>query len=327
MDNGVVVGVVDRRERVELSPEPGRRTLDQGDRLVVMSSSASAPRLGGTLPSPPVIPPGSIAPTPPQHVALVGWAATTPHLCRELAELLPTGSSVHLIPGEMLARARELETVLVRDLHRVKWVVHERPGAELAHTGHPTICGADSVVILGQHGDGEDTNGDATALAMLLRMRHGLRSIGKPDHVRIVSEVRDPRSASHVAPRPGDSIVSSDIIAMLLAQELLDPETGPVYRQLFMPGATTLELRQRAEYVPDGEASFADVMASARKRGEIALGFHPDPRAPGEDRESDRERLEEGDPILGDAPWLNPPRNTPVPESEDGRIVVLRRSR
>jgi hypothetical protein len=326
-DHGVVVGVVDSNENIELSPEPGRRTLREGDRLVVMASSATAPRLGASLPTPPMIPPDSIAPTPPQHVALVGWAATTPHLCRELAEILPNGSSVHLVPGDMFARAKELEAVLTRDRHRVKWFVHERPGAELAHSGHPTICGADSVVILGQHDEGDDTNGDATALAMLLRMRHGLRSIGKPDHVRIVTEVRDPRSASHVAPRPGDSIVSSDIIAMLLAQELLDPEAGPVYRQLFMPGATTLELRHRAEYVPGGEATFADVMAAARKRGEVALGFHPDPRAYGAERESDREHLEEGDPILGDAPWLNPPRTSPVPESEDGRIAVLRRSR
>lgn len=323
---GVVVGVIDADENIELTPEPGRRALKEGDRLVVMTSSASTPKLGATLPEAPTIPPGSIVPTPPQHVALVGWAATSPHLCRELAELLPTGSSVHLIPGEALERARALETLLSRDLRRVKWVVHERPGAELAHTGHPTICGADSVVILGQVGD-DDESGDATALAMLLRMRHGLRSVGKPDHVRIVTEVRDPRSASHVAPRPGDSIVSSDIIAMLLAQELLDPETGPIYRELFTPGRVVLELRHRAEYAPEEGATFAQVMSAARKRGEVALGFHPDPRQRADDDESDRQHLEEGDPILGDTPWLNPPRDTLVPSSEDGRIVILRRAR
>ena len=325
IDGGVVVGVIDTQRKIELSPDPGRRPLREGDRLIVMTSGARAPRRGATLPPAPPLPPGSIAPTPPQHVALVGWAATMPHLCRELAEILPTGSSVHLIPGDALDRAKALELMLTRDLHRVKWVVHERPGAELAHTGHPTICGADSVVILGQPVTDEDANGDATALAMLLRMRHGLRSVGTPDRVRIVTEVRDPRSASHVAPRPGDSIVSSDIIAMLLAQELLDPETGPIYRQLFTPGAATLELRQRSQYVPDGDATFADVMAAARKRGEIALGFYPDPRQYGDERELDQERLEQGDPILGEVPWLNPPRETLVPMSEDGRIAVLRR--
>lgn len=325
--DGIVVGVVDAKGAIELSPDPGRRALTTTDRIVVMANGATAPSLGGTLPTPPAIPPGSVPPVPPQQVAVVGWAATTPHLCRELAEILPNGSTVHLVPGDMLAAARDLETVLSRDLRRVRWVVHERPGAELAHTGHPTICGADSVVILGQSTpDDDDGNGDATALAMLLRMRHGLRSLGTPDSVRIVTEVRDPRSASHVAPRPGDSIVSSDIIAMLLAQELLDPETGPVYRQLFTPGATVLELRHRAEYVLDGEQTFADVMASARKRGEIALGFYPDPRRYGDDVELDRTRLEEGDPILGAGPWLNPPRATPVPHSDDARIAILRRA-
>ena len=327
VSEGIVVGAIDARGCIDLSPDPGRRPLEGGDRLVVMASSAQSPRLGGTLPSPQALPPESLAPIPPQNVAVVGWAATTPHLCRELAEILPTGSTVHLVPGDALAAARDLEPVLTRDFHRVKWRVHERSGAELAHTGHPTICGADAAVILGQPTTHDDANGDATALAMLLRMRHGLRSVGTPDRVRIVTEVRDPRSASHVAPRAGDSIVSSDIIAMLLAQELLDPQTGRVYRELFTPGTTMLELRHRREYVADGDATFADVMAGARKRGEIALGFYPDPRTYAEDRERDRQRLEEGDPILGEAPWLNPPRSTPVPASKDARIAVLRRTR
>lgn len=322
----IVLGVLDARGRIELAPAPGGRTLVESDRLVVMSGPEGASAKSGTLPTPRPIPPGSLPPTLPQHVAIVGWGATMPHLCGELGEILPTGSTVHLVPGDMLERARELASALGGDHHRVKWVVHERPGAELAHTGHPTICGADSVVILGQTSSEDDATGDATALAMLLRMRHGLRTVGKPDRVRIVTEVRDPRSASHVAPRPGDSIVSSDIIAMLLAQELLDPETGPVYRELFTPGATALELRHRAEYVPDGDATFAEVMAAARKRGEVALGFYPDPRRQPSDRDLDRQRLEEGDPILGDAPWLNPPRDARVPDTDAGRIAVLTRA-
>ena len=327
---GVALGVLDAKGGIHLSPPPGTLQLAMGDRLIVMTSSAQTPRMGGTLPTPKAVPLSSVPPLVPQHVALVGWASTVTHLCRELAEILPAGSSVHLVPGDALDRAKALQQTLAEVHHRVKWIVHERPGAELAHTGHPTICGANAVVILGQP-ERDDENGDATALAMLLRMRHGLRSAGIPHAVRIVTEVRDPRSASHVAPRPGDSIVSSDIIAMLLAQELLDPECGPIYRQLFSSGpktggATLLALRRRGEYVPDGNATFADAMAAARKRGEIALGFHPDPRRPTSDRELDRQRLEEGDPILGAMPWLNPPRSTPIPTSEDSRIAVLARS-
>jgi hypothetical protein len=326
MDGGIVIGVLAADGTIRLSPEPGQLQLDTRDRLVVMTSSATTPRLGATLPTPRDVPAESTPPVSPQHIALIGWAATAPHLCHELAEILPAASTVHLVPGDALEPARALRHTLAEHHHRVKWVVHERQGAELAHSGHPTICGADAAVILGQP-EGDDESGDATALAMLLRMRHGLRAAGGDGRVRIVTEVRDPRSASHVAPRPGDSIVSSDIIAMLLAQELLDPDTGPIYRQLFTPGATLLSLRRRSEYVPDGDATFAEVIAAARRRGEVALGFHPDPRRASYDRELERQRLEEGDPILGASPWLNPPRDTLVPTSDDARIAILSRVR
>ncbi|MFO0683161.1 MAG: hypothetical protein U0234_13980 [Sandaracinus sp.] len=324
LDRGIAVGAMDAGGRIHLSPPPGGRPLAATDRLIVLTESLATPTLGASLPTPRPIAPESIAPRPPQHVALLGWATTAPHVCDELASLLPNGSTVHLAPGEMHARAAELAQKLETTQRRVKWVVHARSGADLAHTGHPIVCGADSVVVLGQHTSDGD-HGDATALAMLLRIRHGLRSVGTPDRVRIVTEVRDPRSASHVAPRPGDSIVSSDIVAMLLAQELLDPRTGPIYRELITPGGAAIELRRRAEYVPDGDATFAEVLAAARRRGEIAIGFHPDPRRTSNDPELDRRRLEEGDPILGPTPWLNPPRETLVPSSDDGRIVVITR--
>ncbi|MFO0715221.1 MAG: hypothetical protein U0353_35615, partial [Sandaracinus sp.] len=92
---------------------------------------------------------------------------------------------------------------------------------------------------------------------------------------------------------------------------------------LITPGGAMVELRHRSEYVPDGAASFADVMAAARRRGEVALGFYPDPRRTGHDPELERQRLEEGDPILGAAPWLNPPREAAVPASDEARIAVL----
>jgi hypothetical protein len=320
MDHGIVVGVRRADGTVLLSPPVGQVTLRDDDRLVVLAASAAAPRLGGALPPAPELPPDSLVPVVKQHVAVVGWGATVPHLSRELARILPQGSSVHLVPGDALSHARSLVAQLGEIERRVEWIVHERPGAELAHSGHPTICGADSVVILGHLSD-DEANGDASALAMLLRMRHGLRKVGRPDRVRIVTDVRDPRSAGHVAPRPGDSIVSSDIVAMLLAQELLDPETGPIYRDLLSPGGAVLALKPRAEYLPPGEATFAQLLAAARARGEIALGFHPDPRL--DPRADDMERLEEGDPIVAEVPWLNPPREAAVPEDDDVRIAVL----
>jgi hypothetical protein len=116
-------------------------------------------------------------------------------------------------------------------------------------------------------------------------------------------------------------VVSSDVVAMLVAQVVLDPDVAPVYRELLSPRGVTVRLCPRQAYVSEGSATFAQVLANARARGEIALGFYPDPRGHG--RPLARQRLEEGDVDLGEDAWLNPPRDTPVPDTADTQVVVL----
>jgi hypothetical protein len=120
-------------------------------------------------------------------------------------------------------------------------------------------------------------------------------------------------------------VVSSDVVAMLLAQVVLDPDVGPVYRELLSPRGVAVRLRPRQAYVSGSSATFAQVLANARARGEIALGLYPDPRTHG--RAEARQRLEEGDVELGEDAWLNPPRDTPVPDTEDIQVVVLAHER
>jgi hypothetical protein len=144
---------------------------------------------------------------------------------------------------------------------------------------------------------------------------------------RVVTEVRDPRSAMHIAPSRGDCVVSNDVVAMLLAQSVLDSNVASVYRELLSPGGVTVHLRPRQVSLPDGAATFADIMANARARGEIALGFYPDPRSRGHEREIARQRLVEGDVGGAEDAWLNPPRDTPVPEDPDTQVVVLAHGR
>jgi len=193
------------------------------------------------------------------------------------------------------------------------------------------LCAADAIVILGEEG-ADDVNGDASALAMLLRLRKAVRDwtdaarapsgAGGVKSARLVTEVRDPRSAVHVEPRPGDAVVSSDVVAMLLAQGVLDPDSFPVYAELLSGDRARVVLRSRSRYA-DGPATFGEVMAAARAAGEVALGMYPDPRPHPPRALLDRQRLEEGDTSLGDEAWLNPPRGTSVPEGRSLQVVVI----
>jgi hypothetical protein len=261
--------------------------------------------------------------TAPQRISVVGFNSTLPHLLRELGTSLPQGSQVQVVAGENSPRALLVVEHVSQEVGSVQLSCDTRPAAGLMHRGQHEMCHADAVVILGNE-DPQDENGDASALAMLLRLRHGLKVSGYCAR-RVVTEVRDPRSAVHIAPRRGDCVVSSDVVAMLLAQVVLDPDVAPVYRELLTPRGITVRLSPRRAYAADGEATFAQVLANARARGEVALGFYPDPRSHG--RALARQRLEEGDVDLGEDAWLNPPRDTPVPDTEDTQVVVLAHER
>ena len=322
--DAILVGVRTEAGEILLCPPPSdQRRLEQADRLVLLAPGRNKWRMGGSLPAG-LLPPHSALPDPaPQHVCVVGFNSTLPHLLQELRGSLPQGSQVQVVAGDNSPRALTVVERLQLEASTVQLSCDSRPAAPLMHRGQHEMCRADAVVILGNE-DPQDENGDASALAMLLRLRHGQKVSGNRAR-RVVTEVRDPRSAVHIAPRRGDCVVSSDVVAMLLAQVVLDPDVAPVYREVLSPGGAAVRLLPRRAYVPEGPATFAQVLANARARGEVALGFYPDPRVHG--RALARQRLEEGDVDLGEDAWLNPPRDTPVPDTEDTHLVVLAQER
>jgi hypothetical protein len=324
IQDAILLGVRTATGEVHLCPPLAElRPLERGDRLVLLSQGLHRWRLGGQLP-PPLLPAHPLLPTPaPQRVSVVGFNSTLPHLLRELDASLPEGSQVQVVAGEDSPLALQAVEQVRAAARAVSFSCDTRPATQLMHRGQHEMCRADAVVILSSENPHSD-DGDANALAMLLRLRHGLKVSGHCAR-RVVTEVRNPLSAMHIVPRRGDCVVSSDVVAMLLAQLVLDPDVGPLYRELLSPEGASVQLRPRGAYLAHGPATFAQVLANARARGEIALGFYPDPRRP--EREQARQRLEEGDADLGEDAWLNPPRDTPVPETEELQVVVLARER
>lgn len=320
IDDGVLVGVR-RAGRLELAPTDGSAVLGAHDALIVMRAGVGRSEPRGTLPPAPAVDARSIPPPVSEDISVIGCTATLPHLLHELDGFLPPGSTVRVVLGPDPGPAAA--AVEARASERVRFAVDRNTVAELAHDRDDGLCRSDAVVILGQE-SADDANGDASALATLLRLRRGMR-LAKAEGLRIVTEVRDPRSAAHIAPRRGDSVVSSDVIAMLVAQEALDPSASDIYREILHPGGAYVSLKPRGHFLPPGEHCFEHVLAAARARGDVALGLYPDPRAGTPSRE--RERLEEGDPGGGTEAWLNPPRSAIVPDDPELRIAVLTRGR
>lgn len=321
--SGVLVGLVthDGDVRVELAPA-GDRRLGTHDRLVVLTDAPQRLQLGGALPRVATDARVESAAEEPELVTVLGQNATLPHLLEELATLVPVGSDIKVFTDEASDAADAAIARAAQRHPRVAFQHRTRPLAHLARQGDDDLCRADAVVILGGGGSDDDIDGDASALATLLRLRKAIRASGHPGG-RIVTEVRDPRSATHIEPRPGDAVVSSDVVAMRIAQGVLDADASAVYDELLSVSGANVHLVPRERYVA-GDATFSDVMAAARARGEVALGLYPDPR-PTDRTLTERRRLEEGDTLLGDEAWLHPPRATAVPVGSQIAVLIPRR--
>ena len=83
-----------------------------------------------------------------------------------------------------------------------------------------------------------------------------------------------------------------------------------------------MRLIPRRAYVSGSAATFAQVLANATgSRARWRWASTRIRAATGGTLA--RQRLEEGDVDLGEDAWLNPPRDTLVPDTEDTQVVVL----
>ena len=326
VEGAILIGIV-RGDAVLVCPREGDVVVESNDLLVLVEDGRGHYQLTGKLPAPRLID-RAREPQPSERIVVLGRGATLPPLLTEFARFLPSASTVKVLSDKLDASA-SAAVARASSMHaHIAFAYEVHSASALARDGSPDLCAADAIVILGEEGD-DDENGDASALAMLLRMRKALKkwALESPHEgtARLVTEVRDPRSAVHVEPRPGDTVVSSDVVAMLLAQGVLDPKAYLVYNALLEPEGASVVLRPRALYLA-GEGTFGEVQSAARAHGEVALGIYPDPRPHPRREHLDRRRLEEGDTDLGEEAWLNPPRSTAIPEGPIVHIAVLARS-
>lgn len=321
--DGIVVGIFrDDGGHVFATERRRELRLGAGDRLIVLEEDRGAFTLGiGLSPGPAPAPPQPLERSEARRVLVVGANRTLPRLVCELDRILSEGSTIILATPPLPPEEGELLGRAVSATARVAVERTERRISELHVRGDPVLHDADGVVILGCE-DELDPDGDASALAILLNLRHARRHRALAIR-RLVTEVRDPATAQQIAGSPDDFLVSTDVVAMVLAQACIEPELAPAYRELLDPTGVEVYCVPRSVYLPDGPATFAEVMAAARRRDELAIGFYPFLRGPSappsaESRELGHAEIDELAPVL-----LNPPRDTVIPSGPEAAIVVF----
>lgn len=323
LSGGIAVGMVRASGETMLAPAHGDATkIHRSDRIAVLAPRSRGYHLDGKfapLVSVPVKERGAVPGR--ERVLLLGFNRTLPLVVEELDEILADGSEVTVMCCPIKNPVKQLLEDLERRVQHIELSHDARRPVDLVSSTDEELLSMDAVVVLGCE-DENDDNGDADALSTLLWLRHSMRKSGKEVR-RVVTEVRDVRSAGYVRAAARDLLVSSDVVAMLLAQSALQPDVAKIYRELLSPNGHEIFLRPRSHYVGERNATFGEVMAAARVRGEVAIGLYPS--APADSDRSLRELMERG--VLDDehhSPvMLNPPRHAKVPPAPQGFVVVL----
>jgi voltage-gated potassium channel Kch len=307
-DTSSLMGIYSADRGVELNPAMDTVIRD-GDELLLLAIRKRLIQLeqGGA----DLVDAGAIriSASPPPAAArflLLGWNQGAPTFIRELAQYASPGSTLTVVAEPLAAASVEalgdLANLTVELRHGDTTDRHELDGLDVAAYQH--------VVVLSYSDLFEVQQADARTLVTLLHLRR-LRGERPERRFSIVSEMLDVRNRelAEVA-EPEDFIVSHKLISMLMAQVSQNKHRFEVYQELFTTAGSELYFHPAGEYVATGKpVSFCTVVAAARERGEVALGYRLAARA--------------RDKAAGYGLALNPTKSQTVVFGEPDRVLVL----
>lgn len=251
---------------VELNPgRAGSLRVAASDTLIALRDARSRVRFTATADAPPLV----LAPLPgakagPRRVLVLGANSALPALLDHLPLVLGSGDLVRLVTG------RESTPGLAgaRDRLAAAGIQLEVDSNSPLHVAAGTCDEADQVTVVLAPDESRDKSCDAMAVELLVTLR------GRGGAGRAVTDVHNAVTAGYLAGEGNDFLVSSQLIAMMLAQAAASHDTAEVVRQLLSARAAQQLLTLPVEWFgfPPG-AQYSDACARLRASGAIALGY------------------------------------------------------
>jgi voltage-gated potassium channel Kch len=252
---------------------------------------------------------GQVAPDEPKRALIVGVNRRTPAVLRELDQFVVAGSQAILLGND----AERLRAVVERAGALEHLALDTRTGAT---TDRATLAALDvprfdHVIVMADDALSAQRS-DARTLVTLLHLRE--LTAGAEKHVTIASEMLDEgnRELAQVT-KVDDVIVSDQIVSLMLAQISENEHLADVFDELFSAEGSEVYLREADAYVtPGGDVSFATLVASARARGESAIGY--------------RDAAAADDPAAGFGVQVNPAKSVRMACAPGDKLIVLAES-
>jgi voltage-gated potassium channel Kch len=272
-EDSAVIGLQPRAGTPKLNP-PMEAVIQPGDQVIAISEDDDTVILSGRAElgiRPDAIRLASRPASQPERTLILGWNGRTPAVINELDHYVAPGSSVDVVAGfpegaaEIARCCADLKKQTVQFSMGDTTDRHQLDGMDLGKYDH--------VVVLASTEALDDQRADARTLVTLLHLRdiadrHGYR-------FSIVSEILDVRNRNLAAvTRADDFVVSDELASLMLAQVSENKALNAVFADIFDPEGSEIYLKPAGEYVALGEAlNFYTIVASARRRGEVAIGY------------------------------------------------------
>ncbi|MFO0692595.1 MAG: NAD-binding protein [Polyangiales bacterium] len=268
-DTSSVIGLVDK-DGVHVLPSMDR-ILEPEDRLIAISRDDDTIVLSSEKP---VVDPSAIVekerePARPERTLILGWNWRAPWVIEGLDAYVAQGSFVQVVAeGD-----RTDECAPFREKLRNQTLeVREGDTTDRDLLESLDVASFDHIILLCSD-ELEAQRADARVLVTLLHLREMGERLDRD--FAIVSEMRDVRNRELAeVTQADDFIVSDKLVSLMMCQVSENKQLHAVLADLFDPDGAEIYLKPALDYVRPGvPVTFHTVVESAKRRGEIAIGY------------------------------------------------------
>ena len=302
-----VIGMQFGDGHVKINP-PMETVFGTGDRVIAIAEDDSTLKLGPTK-APDlgqIINPVGAPELKPERTLLIGWNERANILIRELDQYVQPGSFLKIVSSYDESAAVAECSAPLKNL-QVEFECADTTARSLLN--RLDVSSFDHILLLCYKEKLELHEADAQTLITLLHLRNISESSGV--NLSIVSEMLDLRNRQLAeVTKADDFIVSDKMISLLMSQVSENKSLMRVFEDLFRAEGSEVYLKPASHYVPSGvSVTFATLVAAARDRGEVAIGYRV-----------------MADQFAADKAYgvvVNPPKSRSVVFKPEDRLVVI----
>jgi hypothetical protein len=279
--DGVPLGIRDADGEITMNPDPDR-ILEPTDEILIVADDDSTIELMDT----PVASPSDYelsSRRQEQRVErelMIGWSFKSVAIIREFADYIIDGSEIHVLLKNPTDRQVAQIEALNDELGSIEVALVRKDCLNIEDLMSVEPFRYDNIIILAGNAS-DDNEVDAgrvdseNIVALLLLRRIFSQYPNESQNTKLITEILDSQNDALVA-KAGvkDVIISNRLVSMIIAQVSESRDIEKVYDDIFQEDGSEIYLKPANLYFEGlpAEASFADMMAIAQKRGEICIG-------------------------------------------------------